>query len=315
MKVLIVGAGFMAEEYIKVLKTMEVEVVVVGSGKENVDNLKIRYDLAHAYSGGLERNIDTLSGLGLSHAITAVPVDVSASIAEAVLEAGIGRVLLEKPAGLTVDEVQRLIDLEARNNVWVGVGYNRRFYRSVQMLVDKINEDGGANSATCQFTEWIHTIDSSSYGDDVLKKWLISNSSHVLDTLFYLIGWPVDLVTRVSHAGSIVWHPTASVFCGVGESDRGVMFTYNSNWLSQGRWGISVSTSSGTYVLQPMEELKYYAKGTVTGVALVDSESQSVLKEGLVQQVNCFLTGAVQAFATLQDQERLIKICEQIGDY
>ena len=36
--------------------------------------------------------------------------------------------------------------------------------------------------------EWVHTINEDDYSNEVLEKWIISNSSHVIDTVFYLIG-------------------------------------------------------------------------------------------------------------------------------
>ena len=82
-----------------------------------------------------------------------------------------------------------------------------------------------------------HTHDVS-----VLNKWVISNSSHVLDTVFYLIGNPETLKCQINGQNKIKWHPSGSIFSGFGISSKNIPFSYQANWNSAGRWSIEVLT-------------------------------------------------------------------------
>ena len=57
-------------------------------------------------------------------------------------------------------------------------------------MKELISRDGKILSVNFEFTEWSHKILSKRRNIQVLKHWLIGNSSHVIDLVFHLCGRP-----------------------------------------------------------------------------------------------------------------------------
>ena len=49
-----------------------------------------------------------------------------------------------------------------------------------------IKSDGGLKACSFEFTEFTKKIELSDYKSIVKDKWLLANSSHVIDTAFYI---------------------------------------------------------------------------------------------------------------------------------
>ncbi len=54
-QVLIIGSGYMANEYIKVLNALGAQIILVGRGEEKISKIRAKYPDVECYSGGLER--------------------------------------------------------------------------------------------------------------------------------------------------------------------------------------------------------------------------------------------------------------------
>ena len=60
------------------------------------------------------------------------------------------------------------------------------------MLKELIIRDGGIQSAYFEFTERSYEIEELETSSSIKKRWLLANSTHVIDLAFYLIGLPQD---------------------------------------------------------------------------------------------------------------------------
>ena len=54
LKILVIGSGFMTENYLKVISANDIECVVVGRGVKNVKRLSKIFNNIKFHSGGLE---------------------------------------------------------------------------------------------------------------------------------------------------------------------------------------------------------------------------------------------------------------------
>jgi predicted dehydrogenase len=256
----VLGAGYMAKEYIKILKTLPVNLTVIGRGDEKINSLKAEFNV-NAISGGITTYIDSKPELP-EFAIVAVSCEELYKSTKQLIKLGIKNILVEKPAGLLLEEIRDLSKSTEENNINLFVGYNRRFYHSVDLLRTKIREDGGIQSIHFEFSEWVQTIDTKKFPNEVLSKFLIANSTHVIDTVFFIAGKPKEF--KFFSGGNFVeWHPSGSIFVGTGITENGVYFSYSSNWGAPGRWAIEVLTANSRYYLKPMEELAIQKKGSV----------------------------------------------------
>lgn len=314
-RVLVVGSGFMATEYLKVLANLNCNVLVVGRGDAKINNLKKQFPQFTYFTGGLEEflnnNIDFPE-----FAINTANIDQLNYTTCLLLKSGVRNILVEKPGDINVNGLRQIAKLEVENNAKVLIAYNRRFYSSVLALMKEIAIDGGVTSAHFEFTEWVHTIDPLLYNKEALLKWILSNSSHVIDTTFAIIGMPIEMNTIVQGQNNLDWHPSGTIFLGSGVSDKNIPFTYHSNWEGPGRWSIEISTKKRRFFLKPMETLQQQVKGSVqiNNVEL-DDKLDIDFKPGIFLQTKNFLNKQFDGIQSVHNQLKAIEIYNRIGGY
>ena len=314
-KVLLVGAGFMAREYLKVLLYLGCEVTVVSRSEDKINLLKNDFPNFSYFSGGLNDYLCKQKELP-EYAINAVNVNALNAISSLIIKSGIKNLLIEKPGDLFINGLEKIKELAVNFSTNAYIAYNRRFYSSICELKKLIEIDGGITNCHFEFTEWIHTIDASIYDDETLRRWIISNSSHVIDTAFYLIGSPKIMYPIISGYNEINWHPSGSIFNGSGVSLQDIPFTYNTDWSSAGRWAIEIFTKKRRFFLKPMEKLFEQKKGTISvNEILLEDEIDRIFKAGLVKQTQMFLNCNFIDLVSINEQIRAIGIYEEIGGY
>lgn len=284
MKMLLIGAGGIAQEYVKALRTLGVgQIDVLSRRKVSAEAFRQTWSLGRAFGGGQE----TLSGIARDYdsAIVASPIETLLPYLRDLLQLGVTKVLVEKPVALSAPELDRF--LTDHPDAPVMVALNRLFFPSVQELRRRLIDEP-VRSAEFSFTEWVHRINTEQYRPEVLARWGAANCIHVTSTVFDIIGLPSVLNGQRGGVGDIVWHPAASIFAGSGVSSTGTLFSYGSDWGSAGRWSITVRTSLGSYHLEPMEALAFCAQGTVSREVLVPAWSGET-KCGFVEMLEYWL--------------------------
>ena len=153
-----------------------------------------------------------------------------------------------------------------------------------------------------EFTEWAHKIEPLKKAEGVKENWFFANSTHIVDLAFFIAGKPVDW-KAFSKKGDLNWHPKTN-FSGAGITERGVVFSYISNWESAGRWGIELMTNKRRIYLKPVEEIGIQVKGTINIESYqIPENMDSDFKPGLFEQVNAFLgKGDNEKFVSLREQ-------------
>ena len=233
----LVGSGKMSIEYFHVLKSLKQSFEVIGRGERSSKIFKKKTNY-QAKTGGLKKNLKKLNFP--RNAIVCVDVQYLKNIAKELILAGTKRILLEKPGALSLKDISYLNKLAKFKKAEILIGYNRRFYSSVKIARELIQKDNGALSMHFEFTENSNQIEKGKFKKNVKKKWVISNSSHVIDLAFHLCGKPKEW--NVWHDGKLKWHSSAARFCGSGFTNKNVMFTYFADWQTPGRWGLEIMT-------------------------------------------------------------------------
>ena len=298
-KILLIGTGPMAVDYSKVLQAMSMEFNVIGRGATSADLFNATTGIT-PITGGVDSYLSNNKIDNNTTAIIATGTETLMSIMLQLLKAGIKKILIEKPAAISVKEL-----LENENDLKpfedsVFVAYNRRFYTSVIEAEKLILEDGGLMSMFFEFTEWAHLIEPLPKADGVKENWFFANSTHVVDLAFYLAGNPINWKS-FSKSGKLNWHDKTN-FVGAGETEKGVLFSYISNWESAGRWGVELLTKNRRIYLKPMENLHVQQKGSIQIVEhQVDLSLDQDFKPGLYKQVEAFIKGENYRFPTIKD--------------
>jgi hypothetical protein len=295
----------MAIEYAKVLKELGAAPIVVGRGEASVSGFREATGLP-AIGGGIEAWLQERKRDVPARAIVACGEKWIGSVGRQLLEAGVRRILLEKPGGFDADDIAQVRHLSRAKGAQVYVGYNRRFYASVEAARELIDADGGVTSFHFEFTEWSHVIAGLQKEEGVKSQWFLSNSTHVIDLAFHLGGLPDDWSAYT--AGGLEWHPQASVFSGAGVTRNRALFSYQANWEAPGRWGLEVLTRKRRLIFRPLEKLQIQQIGSVavTPFECAD-ELDARFKPGLFKQTQAFLGGAQpSALPTIDHQLDLL---------
>ena len=307
----LIGAGQMAQDYVQVLKALQTPFKVIGRGKNSASAFESAMEIP-VQTGGIEKALQKEPPP--ETAIVAVGVEQLASVSSKLLQAGTKRILLEKPGGMNLKELQKLL-LEAQSQhakVWLA--YNRRFYEATRTAQQIIHEDGGVTSCHFEFTEWSHKIRKLEGKKDIKAVWLLANSTHVVDLAFHLCGWPSSWQSW--SAGTLDWHPAAARFSGAGVTEQGVLFSYFADWEAPGRWGVEVLTRNNRLILRPMEQLQLTPLGSLQVKPVnLDDKLDHDFKPGLYRQTEAFLNGDTVDFCTLQEQMEHTKLYSEMAGY
>ncbi len=284
MKILLVGTGYMAKEYAKVLKALKISFDVVGRGSENCKVFKEMHNEINVYEGGIEKFKPSSA---YTHAIISSNVDFLSAHTKTLIDLGIKNILLEKPGGANLNEITTLAASVKDKNADVTIAYNRRFYASVLKAKDMIEQDGGIRSFNFEFTEWTSSFDDLPDNSIVKQNLLYANSTHVIDLAFYLGGFPKTM--KCFSAGKLNWHSKA-IYSGAGVSDKDALFSYQANWQGPGRWSVEMITDKHRFIFRPMEQLQIQKLNSVKAeICEIDDSFDKEYKPGVYKQTEAFL--------------------------
>ena len=309
--VLLVGAGQMAINYSKVLAACGISPMVFGRGQTSAARFAEATGL-HPTTGPLDAQIASVGTALPSIAVVTVNARHLAEVSRTLIQQGVQRLLVEKPAALDLSEADHLLADTITCGAEVYVAYNRRFLASVMAAQDIIAADGGALSVKFDFSEPARRIATLGKPERELTTWLYGNSTHVLDLAFHLAGTPARLSGDMSGGSAI--DPKTGIFVGHGLVRNGCHVTWHANWVAPGRWGVEVLTREHRLILQPLEKLR---KQTHAGFAEIehpiDDADDLAFKPGLLKQTRAFLTGeAREKLLPLDEHVRLMRAYEAI---
>ena len=307
--VLIIGAGWMAEQYLIALQNLGIKkITILGNSKKKVVQLSEKFG-CKGISGGYENNSKIIQDHDLT--IVSTPVDLLSQTVESILDSQTN-ILVEKPGGLYSKDLRELKEKDHKKQV--KVGYNRLVYPSFLKLKSLIKKDEGITSCTFSFVEWIHKMDFKKYNSNVYQRWGIANSLHVISMVFDLIGLPKELSAHQS--GYFDWHKTGSKFIGMGVSTKDIPFSYHSDWNSSGRWEIKVMTKNNVFLLSPLEKLFVCKKGSTIWKEIDLDIPYPESKPGIAEEISFMLDmDKKKKLLGLDKATDLIIIAEKIFGY
>jgi len=303
--IILIGTGPMAVDYAKVLKAFGQPFTVIGRGLSSAIKFEEITGIK-PITGGIEAYLSLNHFSENASVIIATGVEVLMPTLQKVLRCGATLVLVEKPAAISIEEL--LVNEENLKPYFdrVFVAYNRRFYASVIEAKKLIEEDGGLQSMHFEFTEWSHKIEPLKKAPGIKENWFFANSTHVVDLAFYLAGEPVDW-QAYSKPGKLTWHRKTN-FAGAGITEKGVLFSYLSNWESAGRWGIELLTEKRRIYLKPIESITFQDKGSMAILGHpIDDSIDKLFKPGLYQQIDAFIKKNKNDLLTLNDHIKMAK--------
>ena len=299
----LIGTGEMGIEYAKVLLELNIEFTPIGRSETSCNNFLEKTGL-QPYVGGLKFYLESNPVLP-NAVIVAVGIESLSSTTEVLLQYGVKKILLEKPGVGSPEEIQGLYDASKINSAKILLAYNRRFYSSIIKLKELIDVDGGVKSFNFEFTEWSHIVKALKKHPVEHNYWFLGNSSHVIDTAFYVCGAPTEFSAYFT--GGTEWHPSSSIFTGAGKCKNDILFSYCANWEGPGRWSLEFVTKTRRLILRPMESLQEQLIGSVAiNPVLIDNSLDIQFKPGLYLQTRDFIEGKYDEFCDISEQYYMI---------
>ena len=284
--ILIVGAGYMAQEYFNYLVTTNNFLTVIGRKKKKIKFNQKKYKNVSMSYGGIEKS--KIDFKQFSHAIVAVNEKYCLSVVSLLIKNKIQNILIEKPGAKNIHELKKLQKIESRSKSKIYIAYNRRFYESVKFVKDLVKKDKGITSTTFSFTEWIDKIKSAKFEKYLMKKWFYFNSLHLIDLIFYLIGDPKLIFSKSDKKNK---NFTKSLYLGFGISKKNIHFSYHSNWESAGRWEILLYTKKRKVILSPLEKVQIQNRNSAKIEFLkFNSMRDEKFKPGIPGMIDSFLS-------------------------
>tara|TARA_Y100000591_G_C21828221_1_gene697951 strand:+ start:294 stop:1247 length:954 start_codon:yes stop_codon:yes gene_type:complete len=312
----LIGAGLMAQEYFRVLNTLNVSITVVGRGSKSARKFKNATNF-DCLEGGVEKFLSKKPTV-VDFAIVAVNVRHLTKVSKQLISYGIKSILVEKPGGLNKNDIESLYKSSITHKANIYIAYNRRFYQSVDLAQRIIHEDGGVSSFSFNFTELIHRLEEFQVPLIEREMLLFNNSSHVIDLAFFLGGFPKIIKCYHNDSSKINWHQTSSIFSGSGVTQNGALFSYGANWESPGRWELIINTLKRKLIFCPLEELKvqeHKSFDTIKHTFNEDSDIDSKYKPGLFKLVEAFLHKNDISLCRMEEMRQLTDIYYKIANY
>jgi predicted dehydrogenase len=255
VRVAFIGAGKMGREHVRAFRDVP---GVTLAGIYSRTRAKAE---ALAAEFGIERVCDSIEELHettrASLAVVAVNVLDVAPTAHAAL-AYPWTLLLEKPAGIDLDEAEALATAaRSRGNVYVAL--NRRMLSSTLAAAEDLESR--------EEKRFIHVFDqqdqlaaAAAHPPRVVTNWMFANSIHLVDYLRCFGRGAVTSVTPV-----VPWQPESpGIVVANVTFDSGDVGMYEGVWRGPAPWAVTVQTPSTRWELRPLERASMRRRGDAT---------------------------------------------------
>ena len=176
LKVLVLGAGNIGLEYARILEDQNIEYKIISrSCSPKITNANvINEDIF---------NIPINRIKSFSHIIIAIQPHLTFSVLKYLIENTESSILVEKPLSLFAKCIQDIKIDDFENRIYVA--FNRRFFPSV-IYAKKLLEGQDITASNVCITEMSDRIIGP---NEVIERWGMANTIHILDLIFYLVGF------------------------------------------------------------------------------------------------------------------------------
>ncbi len=247
VRVALVGCGRIAPAHLAALRSAGCVVTALAGSPGSV---RAR---AFAEANAIPTTFDTLDDLAASElwdaAVVATSVETTVEVTRSLAASG-RPLLVEKPIGLRAAVLEPLHAVADQ----VIVGYNRRFYRSVEAAREFVD----SHAPVLAEVVIPETLPAPVPGSDPLRPFF-ANSVHVLDLVRFLFPG-IDVVRTRQARGD------GGTVVGLGallESVRGDLVMLTANWNAPDNFRITLSSGDERFELRPLEVGQRYRGMTV----------------------------------------------------
>ena len=262
------------------------------------NELRLREMSARYRFSNIHTNLDSLIKSGISGAFVHAATDSHFEIAKKLLEANI-HVFVDKPITMKYDLSKQLIEIAEERNLFFMVGFNRRFSPVYQYLKE-IQEP----------TLIIMQKNRKSLPDSV-RRFIIDDFIHVVDTLRFLFPHPVDdLIVHGIIKQKMLYQVVIQFISKTGCTAIGIM-NRDGNLIEE---KVEVMSSKAKAIALNLSDLVVEDSG-MTSTIRANAWESMLHKRGFEQMINHFLEAiSTKKFKGNNSRDALLthEICERI---
>jgi len=311
MEIGLIGSGSIAHEHVPALEAVGMDITAVASmnpESNTVEEFGSKFGIENVYKGqGWKEMISTteFDGVVIATHISGTPEAVKCCLNQKI------PILVEKPVGWSSDTLHELRNKSQSNVI---VGYNRRYYNTVQSAKEFVAK----NHPVMATIELPAASDIDSF---------ISMSSHGIDILRFIFEELTVLDThRLMNNGDITG------FSATISSKFGDLINVIGNWKAPSNIGLNIDHSDLRFQLEPYEHARKYKGFRIEEpsdtipirryipqiIEEIDLQPQEDgYKPGFYDQAlsfkNLIQNSEIKPFsATLYDAEKNLELCERL---
>ena len=156
---------------------------------------------------------------------------------------------IEKPVGLNLSEILYLKNILNKKKIKNMVGFNRRFYSSVNYIKKNNRSFGKLCGFKIECNERYWTL-KNKIKKKTLKNWIYANSSHIFDIMNYLFGNPIE-IKKILYKGKNIF---IEKFVSILKFNKNIIGSFNFFSTSPGGWNINIYFEKITVVFEGLEK-------------------------------------------------------------
>jgi predicted dehydrogenase len=312
MKLAIIGAGFIANEHLKVITAIPGLKVgaILSRTRAKAERLQRKYDIPYVLEDleELKKDVKKFDGI-----LILVSAENLYPVSEFILKLN-KPTFIEKPPGLTLQESTKLSNLAKKYQTPNMVGFNRRFYSIFHKGLKEIERKGSLLGFNITGHERFWNIKKDKYMSKIIKdNWLFANASHTFD-LINFFGGELEQYSLQKYSLS---EEKGDQFSLNFSSKSGAIGNYSSHWFSPGGWSVTLFGEGITVIFNPLEE-GYYLDENFKKTDLLPSKKDKLYKPGLYDQMmafkNLIKTGKLEWPAvSIQDSLTTLSLVDRVG--
>jgi|TARA_Y100000034_G_scaffold128652_1_gene183676 predicted dehydrogenase len=273
----VLGTGDIAVKHLEVFSELDVEIVATyNRTKSRAEKLSEKFRLGKIYDDYklmLEENkFDALCVFVASNIIKEVTLDC--------LDYNVP-ILMEKPAGISVNQGNEILNKTKEKNIPVMVGFNRRFMSTIMKAKEEIDELISINVEAPE--RWTQIKQKPKFNKEILASWFYINGCHCLDLMKYFGGKVKTVNSNSEHQK----YYRANI-----EFEKGVLGQYQSVYDNPGNWNVTLITKTKKISLNPLEKISITTKDGNQVHEL--SELDTKFKPGFFLQNKYFIESIVK---------------------
>ncbi len=272
----IIGAGKIAEEYIKVCKLKSDKIYIrgiIGKNSKKSEKLAKKYSIKF-----YDNNIDNFLKLELDIIIVAINITSMISVTKK-LKNFSNLILFEKPLGKNYEETKLIYNYLNKNKKNCFVALNRRFYNNFSTALKYLKNDNSKKVVTVFDQQDIYAAKKIGHPKTVIKNWMYANSIHLIDLLIYFGGKKVKKIFSKKYS----FKKEKFIFSKIYFKNGNLGF-YNSFWNRPGPWSVSISSSKYFFEFNPLEKVEIRFNSNIKKRVIIKEKKDT--KPGFYGQIS-----------------------------